>query len=437
MRIAIFGLGYVGVVSATCLASRGHTVWGVDVNSGKIDLVNAGRSPIVEPQIGQLLCSAVRMGRLRATTDWARAVAETDMAWICVGTPSQSNGSVDLGPLRLVCEQIGSALREQTDRYVVVLRSTMLPGTTTATAMPLLERHSGKRSGVDFGLCYQPEFLREGNSVEDFLHPSRIVIGATDDVSADLLAGLYEGFGVPCSHTTIETAELIKYCDNAWHAVKVAFANEMGTLSREMGIDGRSLMDLFVQDQRLNLSGKYLSPGGPFGGSCLPKDLRALACAAKRADVELPLLNSVLVSNEYHMLRALRMIVERGHRRVGLIGLSFKAGTDDLRESPLVEIAERLIGKGYDLRIFDSDVALGRLVGSNLAYATSHLPHLAKLMVDDLDALLDHAETLVIARQAPALRASLERARERSVIVDLAGVCDGVPSGRGYHGICW
>jgi GDP-mannose 6-dehydrogenase len=437
MRIAIFGLGYVGVVSAACLASRGHTVVGVDVNERKIGMINAGRSPIAEPNLAPLLCASAHAGTLRATTDWEAAVADTDMAWVCVGTPSRASGCIDLDALRLVCEQIGKALQRKDDQYVVVLRSTVLPGTTATTAIPILEQHSGKTCGIGFGVCYQPEFFREGNGIEDFNHPSRIVIGGQNSTSRDFLSRLYDGFGVPCTHTTIETAELIKYCDNAWHAMKVAFANEIGTLAREMGVDGRSIMQLFVQDKRLNISGKYLVPGGAFGGSCLPKDLRALTYATKRADIELPLLDAVLLSNEKHMLRALRLIMEQGNRRVGLLGLSFKPGTDDLRESPLVEIAERLIGKGYDLRIFDPDIAPAMLVGSNLAYVTSHIPHLSKLLVNDLDALIDHAETLVIARDHPEYGESLERTGDDRAIVDLLGVRHGTHSRQHYHGICW
>ncbi|HUP02323.1 MAG TPA: nucleotide sugar dehydrogenase [Gemmatimonadota bacterium] len=437
MKIAIFGLGYVGTVSAACLAERETSVIGVDVNPDKVSRLNEGQSPIIEPGLDSLVRNAIQSGLLSATTDWGRAVAETDLAWLCVSTPSQADGNVDTQYLERVCQQIGSALAERQGYYVVVVRSTALPGTTDEILIPLLEKSSGLRAGAAFGVCYHPEFLREGKAVDDFRRPSKIVVGALDDRSAEPLDELYRSFDSPYIRTSIRTAEMVKYTDNYWHALKVGFANEIGTISRSLGLDGREVMRIFCQDTKLNLSDVYLRPAFAFGGSCLPKDVRALVYRTRRLSLDLPILNAVLPSNESHVERAFRIVTDSGHRRVGLLGLSFKPGTDDLRESSLVAMAERLIGKGYDLRIYDHNVSLSRLMGRNRQYIEDHIPHIASLMVDDVSELIGHARTIIIGNDDAHYLEALELVSDGQVIVDLVGLGGQNAYGRGYFGICW
>lgn len=437
MRISIFGLGYVGAVTAGCLAERGHSVVGVDVNPTKTAFIERGQSPVIEAKIGEMIARAVQAGKLRGTTDGAAAVAVTDLAFVCVGTPSQTNGNLDLTYVRGVCEEIGAALKARKDFFVVVMRSTTLPGTTIETVIPLLERHSGKRAGVDFGVCFNPEFLREGSAVEDFFNPPKTVIGATDDKSRRLLESLYEGLDAPLINTDIAVAEMVKYADNAWHALKVGFGNEIGALCKALGIDGHKVMDIFCRDTKLNISAKYLRPGFAFGGSCLPKDLRALTYRARRLDLDLPILASILPSNERHLSNGFRMIAERGNRKVGILGLSFKAGTDDLRESPMVGVVEQLIGKGYDVRIFDPNVKLAGLMGSNKNYLLNHIPHIFNLVVDSIDAIVEHADTVVVGNDDPTHRQVLAKLKNGQVVVDFARIGNQTSDGERYHGICW
>ena len=443
MNIAVFGLGYVGVVSAACLAQRGHRVVGVDISALKVDLMNDGRSPIIEEGLDELVRAGRASGRIRATADWQDAVANTDMAWVCVSTPSLPNGNIDRRFLKTVCEQIGTGLKTRDARYTVVVRSTTLPGTTREVLIPTLEAASGKRVGTNVGVCYHPEFLREGSSVHDFHSPPKIVIGASDEVSADALASLYADYDAPLVQTTMEVAEMVKYSDNTWHAVKVGFANEIGALCKELSIDGRTVMEIFCRDTKLNLSDKYLRPGFAFGGSCLPKDLRALNYEGKRRDLELPLLSSILPSNQRHIDRALTLITDEGRRRVGMLGLSFKSGTDDLRESPYVEIAERLIGKGYELRIYDPYVKPSVVTGANRVYMEAKLPHMAALMVDDPDTLVAWADTIVVGHKTPGFADMLARDRasspdrERHAVIDLSGMSEEWRGEAGYHGVCW
>ena len=437
MDIAIFGLGYVGVVSAACLAEAGHRVVGVDVNTTKVDMVNRGLSPIVEPAVADLLARAAASGRLRATCDPGEAVTATTMAWVCVSTPSQANGNLERGYLAKVSEEIGAALATASGRYIVVIRSTALPGTTRDVVIPRLEGASGRPAGSGFGVCYHPEFLREGSSVFDFAHPPKIVVGATDPQSAQALLSLYSHLEAPVISTTIEISEMVKYADNCWHAIKVAFGNEIGTMSKRVGLDGRAVMDIFCQDEKLNLSDKYLRPGFAFGGSCLPKDVRALVYEARRLDLELPLLSAVLPSNQRHIERALELVAGQGARRVGLLGLSFKPGTDDLRESPLVELAERLIGKGYDLRIFDANVNLSMVVGANRRFIETRIPHIAQLLVADPGEAVEHAETIVVGYRDPAFGAAIASAGRGRAMIDLAGLDSTSTRDGAYHGICW
>jgi len=429
-------LGYVGAVSAGCLARDGHEVIGVDLAPSKVDLINAGQSPIVEVQIGEIIAEAVKAGRLRANDDTSGAIQATDLSFICVGTPGQANGKLDLTYVKRVCEQIGRALGSKTARHVVVTRSTILPGTTRRIIIPLLEEFSRKRAGVDFSVCYNPEFLREGSAVADFRFPAKTVIGESDPAGGDLLAAFYGPLDPPPIRTDLETAEMIKYIDNSWHALKVGFANEMGNLCASYGVDAQKAMEIFRFDKKLNISSAYLTPGFAFGGSCLPKDLRALAYAAKMHDLELPILNSILRSNELQVSRGLERIVQKGHLRVGVLGFSFKAGTDDLRESPVIEIIERLCGKGYDLRIYDKNVQMAQLVGATRDYILNRVPHLSKLMVNDIDTVLRHGDTIVIGNRDPDFQTVSSRLGPAQSLVDLVYISDSVHDERPSQSVC-
>ena len=437
MRISVFGLGYVGAVSAACLAKDGHQVIGVDMNDIKVNLIAGGRSPIVEPGLGELIAEHVASGRLRATTDVAEAVLQSDLLFICVGTPGMRNGSIDLTHVRRVCEQIGLALREHPGAPVVVMRSTMLPGTMHEVVIPTLEAHSGKRAGEEFGVCVNPEFLREGTAIQDYDNPPKTLIGQFNQASGDRLASVYARMPGPMIRTDIGTAEMVKYADNAWHALKVGFANEIGNVCKALDVDAHRVMEIFCQDTKLNLSPYYLKPGFAFGGSCLPKDLRALLYKAKTLDLALPILGAILPSNEQQIDRAVRAVIEKGSRAVGILGFSFKAGTDDLRESPIVELAERLIGKGYDLRVYDSNVRLASLHGANRDYILNHIPHISRVMVPTIDEVLAHARTIVIGNAAPEFREVPQRLVDGQTLIDFVRICDSRSVAGVYEGLCW
>ena len=436
MKISIFGLGYVGAVSAGCLASDGHEVIGVDPNRTKVDLINQGTTPIIEKDIGDMIAATVKAGRLRATVDVRDAVLGSDMSLICVGTPSQLNGNLDLSAVRKVCEQIGAAIKEKGAFHVVVARSTMLPGSMSSVVIPTLEAASGLKAGVDFGVCNNPEFLREGTAVYDYYHPPKTVIGETDEKAGAMLVQLYEKMDAPLVRTDVETAEMVKYTDNTWHAVKVAFANEIGNICKAVGIDGHKVMEIFCQDTKLNLSPYYMKPGFAFGGSCLPKDVRALTYKARSLDLELPLLNSILPSNQKQVEKGLKMVMDHGKRKVGILGFSFKAGTDDLRESPLVDVIEHLLGKGYELKLYDKNVNLAALTGANQDYILNHIPHISKLMVHSMDEVLAFAETIVIGNGAAEFKAVPGLLKPGQVVVDLVRISQ-AQSGGAYDGICW
>ncbi len=437
MRVSIFGLGYVGTVCAGCLAKEGHEIIGVDPVRTKVQLVNAGKSPIIEADIEEIIAEAVNKGRLHATDDPVEAILDTDLSFVCVGTPSQVNGNLDLTHVRHVCEQLGQALGEKAARHTVVIRSTILPGTMRRMVIPVLEEASGKKAGKDFGVCNNPEFLREGSAVVDFAFPSKTVIGELDGVSGDAVAALYAKVNAPLIRTDIETAEMIKYIDNSWHALKIGFANEIGNLCKSFSIDSHRAMEIFCQDKKLNISSAYLKPGFAFGGSCLPKDLRALAYSAKLHDLELPILNAILPSNELQVSRGLRLIVEKGRKRVGILGFSFKEGTDDLRESPMIEIIERLAGKGYDMRIYDKNVQVARLVGANRDFILNRIPHISKLMVDSVDAVLEHADTVVISNKSTEFESVPQRLRTGQCLVDFVRITSRRSNDGEYDGICW
>jgi GDP-mannose 6-dehydrogenase len=436
MKISIFGLGYVGVVAAACLARDGHQVLGVDTNTLKVDMINDGQSPIVEPGLSELIADGHRNQRLAATADASSAIDGAQVSFVCIQTPSADNGSLDLRYVLRVAEEIGTALRTTRGFHVVVFRSTMLPTTMERLVMPVLERCSGKKAGVDIGVVYHPEFLREGTAIKDYSQPPRTVIGATDERSAGLVASLYAGIDAPLVKCSVRTAELVKYADNAFHALKVAFGNEIGTICRSADIDSQELMRIFCLDTKLNLAPTYLKPGYAFGGSCLPKDLRALTYLARSLDIQAPLLEAALASNTMHKQRAVAMVMAQGKKAVGILGLSFKDGTDDLRESPTVELVEQLVGKGYKVRIYDPNVTLTQLMGANKAYIDRELPHIASLMVDNLDELLAGAEVVVAATRSKQYEEAVRQLRSDQTLIDLVRVCeDRNAMGGRYHAL--
>jgi GDP-mannose 6-dehydrogenase len=437
MKVSVFGLGYVGTVSAGCLANDGHEVVGVDPIQTKVDLINQGRTPIIEEEIGEIILANVKSGRLRAVVDPAEAIQATDLSFVCVGTPSQPNGNLDLRFIRRICEQIGDALKRKSSKHMVVIRSTVLPGTMRDIVIPILEESSLKKAGVDFGLCHNPEFLREGSAVRDFYAPPKTVIGELDRPSGCVLAQLYEKLDAPLIRTSVETAEMVKYVDNCWHALKIGFANEIGNLSKVLEVDAHEVMNIFCQDRKLNISPAYLQPGFAFGGSCLPKDLRALTYKAKTADLHLPILGSILPSNEMQVSRGLQLIMDKGHRRIGILGFSFKAGTDDLRESPMIEVIERLLGKGFELRLYDKNVNIASLVGANRDFILNRIPHISRLMVETLDDVLEFAQTIVIGNKDMDFRVVPERLRDGQSVIDFVRISDRRSDNGKYDGICW
>src|SRR6185437_4364578 len=384
-KISIFGLGYVGSVTAACFAREGHSVLGVDKDAGKIAMVEAGQTPVIEVEIGELVRGMREQGRLRASADAIKAVRETDVSFLCVGTPSLRSGKLDLGHVEHVCTEIGEGLARKSSYHLVVLRSTVLPGTTRSLALPALERSSGKKAGVDFDLAYNPEFMREGSAVRDFFDPPYTILGSAGPRPLEMLKSLYGGIPKPVFETAWEDAEMIKYMSNAYHAIKVGFANEMGTLAKLLGVNTKKVTEVFLSDTKLNVSALYLEPGFAFGGSCLPKDVRALQYKAKELDVKVPMLEAVLDSNIEHVRRAAEMVLRTGRRRIGMIGLSFKPGTDDLRESPQVQLVKHLIGEGCQIKIWDGQVSLGRLVGSNRKYIEQEIPHIGTLLTAKLE----------------------------------------------------
>jgi len=437
MKISVFGLGYVGTVSAGCLAASGHTVWGVDVNADKVASINSGTAPIVEPEIADFIAKARKRNCLKATVSSAEGIHATDVSFICVGTPSQANGSLDLTHLKRVCEDIGVALQNKKAPHTIVFRSTTLPGTTEDVAIPILEKHSGKTIGNGLYVCYNPEFLREGTSVKDYYHPPKIVIGERKAGEGDVVEEIYAGIKAPTVRTSIREAEMVKYSDNAFHALKVTFANEIGNICKKLGIDSHVVMDIFCQDTKLNLSKVYLRPGFAFGGSCLPKDLRALSYQAKRTDVDVPVLNAILQSNASHVKGVIQRIIGLGKKRVGFLGMTFKPDTDDLRESPLVEVIETLLGKGFQVKIYDKNVAMSRLIGANKQFIEEHIPHLSSLLVERIEDLVDSAQVVVVGYASAEFVPALKRMRSDQVIMDLARVEGREGFTASYDGICW
>jgi GDP-mannose 6-dehydrogenase len=437
MRISVFGLGYVGTVSAGCLSAAGHTVVGVDVNPQKVDCVNSGRAPIVEPEIDALIEEGVRKGRLRATTVPEDAILSSELSLVCVGTPSLGNGNLDSSHVEGACAEIGIALKRKATSHLVIIRSTLLPGTTDEILIPRIEAAAGRRHGPDLGVCYHPEFLREGTSVKDFYNPPKIVIGEDGAVNGQRVVDMYVSPDAPVVRTSIRVAEMVKYVDNAFHALKVSFANEIGNICKQTGVDSHEVMSIFCLDRKLNLSAAYLKPGFAFGGSCLPKDLRALTYQAKRCDVETPLLRAILSSNEHQIRLGIDRIVSFQKKRIGFVGMSFKSGSDDLRESPLVAIIETLLGKGYAVRVYDPHVSMNRLIGANRRYVDERLPHLSSVLVDSLDELVAESEMIVLGHASEYGRSAMRAARSGQVVLDLVGVGRDVRTCAQYVGLAW
>ena len=439
MKISVFGLGYVGAVTSACLVQRGHTVIGVDNNPTKVDLIAAGKSPIIETDLPEIIASAAADGQLSATTDAAQAVLDTEISLVCVGTPSRMNGSLNLDYLRTVCEEIGAVIKTLDREHIVVIRSTVLPGTMRDLVIPTLEAAAGKPLGDGYRVCNNPEFLREGSAIYDFYNPPKTVVGASDEIAAAKAMALYEGLPGPMITVPLEVSEMVKYTDNCWHALKVGFANEIGSICKAEGVDSHAVIDVFLQDTKLNISTAYLKPGFAFGGSCLPKDLRALSFHARDNDVDTPILRSVLESNVAHIERGIRQVIAtaEGKRKIGIAGFSFKSGTDDLRESPMIDVIERLLGKGFDLRIYDKNVQLAKLMGANKAYLMEQIPHISSLLVDSLDELLDHGEVIVIGNGAKEFADLPVRLGGEQKMVDLVRIIDPAAAPAGYDGICW
>ena len=436
MKLSVFGIGYVGCVSAACLAKEGHDVIGVDVNPAKVEIVNRGECPIVESGMSELVKEMFNSQRLRATTYTQEAIDNSEVSLVCVGTPSNANGSLDLSYVERVCHETGSALKSKADRHTVVIRSTMLPGTIESVVVPALEEYSGKRAGRDFGVCINPEFLREGTSLEDFYAPPFTLIGADDAQTADVVRQLYTSIEAQVLITPVKTAEMVKYVCNCFHALKISFANEVGNICKSLGIDSHEVMDVFCQDTKLNLSASYLKPGFAFGGSCLPKDLRAINYKAKQLDVVVPVLSSLLESNRLQIERAVEMVLRTGKKRIGVLGFSFKAGTDDLRESPMVALIETLIGKGFQLAIYDRDVSLARLFGANKQFIERGIPHISRLMRSSLDEVLETSDLLVIGNRAEEFREIESKLRADQILIDLVRLLEKT-SADSYQGICW
>ncbi|MCC6957544.1 MAG: nucleotide sugar dehydrogenase [Anaerolineales bacterium] len=438
MRISVFGLGYVGCVTAACLAANDHSVIGVDVNPHKVQLIETDKSPIREPGLEELLGKAISRGLLCATMDARMAVHETDISLICVGTPSNHNGCVNLEFVERVCSEIGESLRDKRSYHVVVVRSTVPPGTVQSRLIPILEKCSGRSAGVDYGVCMNPEFLREGSAIRDYYNPGFTVIGELDLRSGDTVECLYRDIDAQLFRTSIPVAEMTKYVSNTFHALKTAFSNEIGTLCKNLGVDGQQVMEIFCQDQRLNISPAYLRPGFAFGGSCLPKDVRGLAYCAKERDIETPVINAILPSNQRQIERAIELVERTLCNRVGILGLSFKAATDDVRESPTIALVETLVGRGYQVAVFDEIVDPEKLIGVNRAFLERALPHIASLMRHSMEEVVNESEVVVISNGTPGFHRVPGLMREGQVLIDLVGIAKGCNcNGAIYEGICW
>ncbi len=434
--ISVFGLGYVGCVSAACFAKEGHDVIGVDVSASKVAMINAGKSTIVEEGIAELVLAVHQAGRLRATTSVTEAIAETTISLIAVGTPSRSNGSIDLQYIERVAEQIGTALATKDDWHTVVIRSTVMPGTIDDVVIPALERTSGRIHGNGFAVCSNPEFLREGTSIKDFYDPPFTLVGAQTSSHASPVMQLYEGLDVPSHVVSVRVAEMVKYACNCFHGLKVGFANEIGNLCKALNVDSHEVMRIFCDDRKLNISPAYLKPGYAFGGSCLPKDIRAITHRAKSSDLDLPIMQALLESNRQQVERAFRLAMSTDPRSIGILGLSFKQGTDDLRESPLVWLIELFIGKGKQVRVFDPLVRESGILGTNREFITREIPHIWELMVDSAELAVESADLVVIGNAMIPI-APLDSTLRKAAVLDLVRTADASGLGAPYIGIAW
>jgi len=438
MKISVFGLGYVGCVSGACLSELGHSVIGVDIDDVKVKMINDGKSPIIEKDIDAIMAHVVDQGRFRATNSAEEAVNNSDIALVCVGTPSRKNGSLELRSIKTVATQIGKVLRKTQRYFVVVIRSTVLPGTVENTIIPILEDCSVKKAGRDFGICMNPEFLREGSSVYDFYNPPKNVIGELNKRSGSRVAEIYRGIEAKVFRVPLKVAEMVKYCDNTFHALKIVYANEIGNICKEYEIDSHRVMEIFCSDTKLNISSAYLKPGFAFGGSCLPKDLRALTQDVKNMDLETPLLNSIQESNRWQIARAVNKIMEYKGSPIGFLGLSFKEGTDDLRESPIVEVIETILGKGFKARIYDKNVSLARLVGANRRFIEEEIPHISSLMVENIDDLINQSKVIVVGNKSDEFKGAVEKLGKDKAVIDLVRITDDWSKIKAaYYGICW
>jgi GDP-mannose 6-dehydrogenase len=437
-KISVFGLGYVGAVSVAVLADNNHEVIGVDINPIKVEMINTGQSPIIENGLPELIAKGVAAGRIRATTDTAEAVLESEISILCVGTPSHNNGSLDLTYVERVCQQIGNSLANKSDYHIVIARSTMLPGSTENLVIPTLEEYSGLKAGLDFGVCFNPEFLREGSSIKDFYDPPFTVIGGEDERALEVVCDLFSMLDAETIITSTKVAEMVKYASNAFHALKVTFGNEVGNICKEQNIDSHKVMDIFCRDTKLNISSYYFKPGFAFGGSCLPKDLKAILYHARHFDLTVPVLEAILPSNLRQIERAYQMVRQTNSKRIGILGFSFKAGTDDLRDSPMVELVERLIGKGYQLAVYDSNVSLANLQGANKVYIEQEIPHIASLMKDSIEDVLATCDVIIIGNADPEFRTVIANTRPDQTIIDLVRIVDEHDGNKGhYEGISW
>ncbi len=438
MKINVFGLGYVGIVSAACMVKNGNEVTGVDIDETKVRIINNGKSPIVEPGLQELIENAYHSKKLRATVNDINDIEDSDISIVCVGTPSNENGSLKLDYIFKIAEQIGNYLYKINDYHIVNFRSTVLPGTIEEKVIPIIERRSNKKAGLNFGVCMNPEFLREGSSIYDFFHPPFTVIGQLDERSGSVVAKLYDGIKAPLIRTEIKVAEMLKYTCNSFHALKVAFANEIGNICKSLNIDSHEVMNIFCKDTKLNLSPYYLKPGFAFGGSCLPKDLRAILYKAKEMDLKTPILSSILPSNAHQIETAFHLVKKTGKNKVGVLGLSFKPGTDDLRESPIVELVEKLIGKGYKISIYDKEVSMAKIFGSNKKYIEHAIPHISSLMKDSPLKVIENSEVIVLGNKTKEAEEIISRINGNKVVVDLVKVISNSKEmGRHYEGICW
>ncbi len=437
LKIAIFGMGYVGITTAACLCELGNIIIGIEINKDKVDIINSGKSPIMEKGLEELIEKHVKNKRLVGTTDHLKAISESEIALICVGTPSNKNGSLDLSHIKNVTKEIGFALKDKED-YTIIYRSTMLPGSMENIVIPILEKESGKKAGIDFKIYYNPEFLREGTAIEDFFNPPKTVIGTLKNQSAKLPEKLYEKIDAPLFITTIKEAEMVKYVDNIFHALKISFANEIGRISKEIGIDSRKIMEIFTSDTRLNISPYYLKPGFAFGGSCLPKDLRAINDFSKKNDIEIPIISNILISNQKHIEFLIDKVISTQKKKIGIVGIAFKNGTDDLRESPILDVIETLLGKGYDVKIYDKYINLSRLIGKNREYLFKKLPHIMKLLCDNLEEVILNSDVILLVNKNEDYINSILTSGKGKILFDL---CDGLSKNQRdnflYEGICW